>query len=94
IKTDPALEKSIQVAVQMQKQTEAKMLEVQLAEAEAKRLNAEATGKAAANLKIAASITQPLIDLKKAEAMKDCANNQHCTMIFGNGSPIVDTRAK
>lgn len=92
IKTDPALEKSIQQAVQMQKQTEAKELEVKLAEAEARRLLAEAKGKADANIKIASSITDSLIAMKKAEAMRDCANNSHCTMIIGNGTPIVDTR--
>ncbi len=94
IKTDPALEKSIQVAVQMQKQTEAKNLEVDLAKAEAKRLYAEAEGLAKANEKIASSITQQLIDLKKAEAMKECATNAKCTMIFGNATPIIDTRNK
>jgi SPFH domain / Band 7 family len=73
VKTDKTLEGSIQRAVQMQKEIEAKELENKLAQAEAKRKITEAEGIATSNTKISASVTDNLIRYKQAEAMKEAA---------------------
>jgi regulator of protease activity HflC (stomatin/prohibitin superfamily) len=90
--TDPAIEQSILAAVQVQKQIEAKNAELELAKAEARRTVAEAQGTAQRNSILNASITQTLIDYKKALAMEECASNSKCTMIIGNATPIVNTK--
>lgn len=90
--TDPAIEQSILANVQMQKQVEAKKAELELARAEAARTVAEAEGTAKRNQILNASITDSLIRYKQALAMEECASNQHCTMIVGNATPIVNTR--
>lgn len=90
--TDPAIEQSILANVQMQKQVEAKKAELELAKAEAARTVAEAEGTARRNQILNASITDNLIKYKQALAMENCASNQHCTMIVGNATPIVNTR--
>lgn len=89
--TDPAIEQSILQAVQVQKQIEAKNAELELAKAEARRTVAEAQGTAQRNNILNASITPTLIEYKKALAMEECASNNHCTMIIGNGTPIINT---
>lgn len=86
IKTDPALEKSIQKAVQMQKQTEAKMLEVKLAQAEAQRVVAEAEGQAKANQILANSLTEQYIKYKQIEMQAQFAGTGTHTILFGNSS--------
>ena len=90
IKTDPALEASIQRAVQMQKDTEAKTLELQLARAEATRKVAEATGIADANAKISASITDNLIRYKQAEAMKEAAKQGTVILMPMDTKPLIN----
>lgn len=93
IKTDPALEKSIQAAVQMQKQTEAKNLEVKLAMAEAERLRVEAEGQAKANKIIAESLSEPLIRLKQIEAMSQFAHQGTNTVVLPSGvTPFVQVK--
>lgn len=89
--TDPQIEASILANVQMQKQVEAKNSELELARAEARRTVAEAQGTAQRNNILTASITPQLIEYKKALALEECASNQHCTMIVGNATPIVNT---
>lgn len=89
--TDPAIEESILRAVQVQKQIEAKNAELELAKAEARRTVAEAQGTAQRNSILNASITPTLIEYKKALAMENCAENNNCTMIIGNATPIVNT---
>ena len=90
--TDPAIENSILANVQMQKQIEAKKAELELAKAEAARVVAEAEGTARRNNILTQSITNQLIEYKKALAMEECASNSKCTMIIGNATPIVNTR--
>ncbi len=89
--TDPAIEQSILRAVQVQKEIEAKRQEIDLAKAEAQRTVAEAQGVAQRNSILNSSITPTLIEYKKALAMENCAENNNCTMIIGNGSPIINT---
>lgn len=92
IKTDPKLEASIQAAVQMQKQTEAKNLEVELAKAEAKRIIAEAEGQAKANSILSASLTDQFIKYKQLEMMKGFAGEGTHTVILpaGGGQPLIN----
>jgi regulator of protease activity HflC (stomatin/prohibitin superfamily) len=89
--TDPQIEASILANVQMQKQVEAKNSELELAKAEARRTVAEAQGTAQRNNILTQSITPQLIEYKKALAMENCASSEHCTMIIGNATPIVNT---
>lgn len=88
IKTDPQLEASIQTAVQMQKKTEAKQLEVQLAEAEAKRVIAEARGQATANSILAASLTDQYLRYKQIEATASFAGEGTHTVLLPSGGAI------
>jgi regulator of protease activity HflC (stomatin/prohibitin superfamily) len=90
--TDPAIEQSILQAVQVSKQIEAKKAELELAKAEAARTIAEANGTAERNRILNASITDNLIRYKQALAQENCAASGKCTMIIGNGTPIVNTR--
>ena len=92
IKTDPTLEASIQQAVRVQKDIEAKNLEVNLAIAEAKRIVAEARGTAERNNLLNASITPQLIEYKKALALEECGSNNNCTMIVGNAVPLINLK--
>ncbi len=91
IKTDPKLETSIQAAVQMQKQTEAKELEVKLAQAEAKRVIAEAEGQARANGILAASLTEQYLRYKQIEATASFAQQgTHTVLLPATGAqPFV-----
>jgi regulator of protease activity HflC (stomatin/prohibitin superfamily) len=90
--TDPAIEQSILRAVQVQKEIEAKKQEIDLAKAEAQRTVAEAQGTAQRNQILNASITQTLIDYKKALAMEECAASSKCTMVIGGGVPLINTK--
>ena len=90
--TDPAIEQSILQAVQVQKQIEAKNAELELAKAEARRTVAEAEGTAKRNQILNSSITQTLIDYKKALAMEECASSSKCTMVIGGGVPLINTK--
>lgn len=94
IKTDPQLESSIQAAVQMQKQTEAKELEVQLARAEARRKIAEAEGQARANNILAASLTEQFLRYKQIEATASFAGEGTHTVLLpaGGAQPLVSIR--
>ena len=91
IKTDPKLETSIQAAVQMQKQTEAKELEVKLAQAEAKRVIAEAEGQAKANTILANSLTDQYLRYKQIEATASFAGAGTHTVLLpaGGATPLV-----
>lgn len=84
IKTDPALEQSIQAAVQMQKKVEAKLQEVELARAEAERKRVEAEGTAKANSIIANSITDKYLEYKSIEMQGQFAREGTHTVVFGN----------
>mgnify|MGYP006280836525 FL=1 len=90
--TDPAIEQSILAAVKVQKEIEAKKQEIELAKAEAQRTVAEAQGTAQRNQILTQSITSQLIEYKKALAMEQCATSSGCTMIIGNGTPIINTK--
>lgn len=92
IKTDPQLESSIQAAVQMQKQTEAKELEVQLAKAEARRVIAEAQGQAQANSILANSLTEQYLRYKQIEATASFAKDGTHTVLLPSGGamPLVN----
>lgn len=92
IQTDPALDKSIQMAVQVQKEIEAKRQQVDLAKMEANRVIAEAQGTAQRNKLLTESITPQLIEYKKALAMEECGSRVGCTMIVGldKSSPILN----
>lgn len=72
--TDRSLEASIQAAVQVQKQIEAKNNQIELARKEADRLKVEAQGQAVANGILAASLTPSYIQYKQVEAMQMFAN--------------------
>lgn len=82
IKTDPALEQSIQRSVQVQKDIEAKKQQVDLAHAEAERVKVEAQGAAAANRIISDSIDNRLIELRRIEAMATFAREGTHTVIL------------
>lgn len=92
IKTDPKLEESIQAAVQMQKKTEAKELEVKLAQAEARRIVAEAEGQAKANTTLAASLTDQFIRYRQIQAMEQFAGEGTHTVLLpvGGATPLVN----
>lgn len=92
IKTDPKLEASIQAAVQMQKQTEAKGLEVELAKAEARRVIAEAEGQARANTILANSLTDQYLRYKQIEATASFAGAGTHTVLLpsGGAQPLVN----
>lgn len=92
IKTDPKLETSIQAAVQMQKQTEAKELEVKLAQAEARRVIAEAQGQAQANSILSASLTDQFLRYKQIEATRSFAGEGTHTVLLpvGGAQPLVN----
>lgn len=93
IKTDPALEKSIQQAVQMQKQVEAKKQEVELARAEAERLKVESEGRARANQIIAQSLTDQYLRYKQIEMQQNFAKEGTHTVLFGNaGTPLINVK--
>lgn len=83
--TDPALEKSIQQAVQVQKEIESKKQQVQLAVAEAERVSVEAKGQANANRIIAESIDNRLIELRRIEAMQKFAGSGTHTVLMQAG---------
>ena len=84
--TDPTLEKSIQAAVQMQKQVEAKENELALAKAEAARKIVEAQGEATANNLIAASLTGNLVQIKAIEAQSRFATQGTHTVLMQSGT--------
>jgi regulator of protease activity HflC (stomatin/prohibitin superfamily) len=80
--TDPTLEQSIQQAVRVQKDIEAKKQQVELAIAEAERQRVEAEGTAAANRIISASINNQLIELRRVEAMAAFAHEGTHTVVL------------
>lgn len=85
--TDPALEKSIQENVQVQKQTEAKQGQIALARAEAERVAVEAAGQAKANRIIAESITPQLVELRRIEMMTGFAGQgTHTVLLPASGT--------
>lgn len=91
--TDPALEKSIQAAVQMQKQVEAKRNELELAKAEAERKEVEAQGVANANRIIAESLTDKYLQFKQIEAMEHFAGEGTHTVLMPTGvTPLVNIK--
>lgn len=91
--TDPALEESIQRAVQMQKQVEAKRNELELAKAEAERKEVEAQGTANANRIISESLTENYIQYKQIEAMERFAHGgTHTVILPSNVQPLVSIK--
>ena len=91
--TDQALEKSIQAAVQMQKQVEAKHNELELAKAEAARKVVEAQGVADSNEIVARSLTPQFIQYKQIEAMQSFAGDGTHTVVLPSGiNPLVSIK--
>jgi regulator of protease activity HflC (stomatin/prohibitin superfamily) len=80
--TDPTLEQSIQQAVRVQKDIEAKTQQVELAKAEAERVRVEALGEAAANRIISESIDDRLLRLRQIEAMRAFAHEGTHTVVM------------
>lgn len=94
VNTDSSLEESIRASVRVQKETEQKLQQVQLAKAEAARLLVEASGEAAANRLIADSITPALIELRRIEAMKSFAGAGTHTVVMPSDSKSMVTLGK
>lgn len=91
--TDQALEQSIQAAVQMQKQVEAKHNELELAKAEAARKIVEAQGIADSNDIIARSLTPSYLKYKEIEAMQSFAHEGTHTVVLPSGiNPLVSIK--
>ena len=91
--TDPALEQSIQAAVQMQKQVEAKRNELELARAEAERKEVEAQGIANANKIISESLSEKYLQYKQIEAMEHFAKDGTHTVLIPSGiSPLINVK--
>lgn len=86
VKTDPALEESIRTAVKVQKEIEAKKLQVELARAEAERLRVESEGKAKANEIISSSLTGQLIKLREIEMTGQFATAGTHTVLMQPGT--------
>ncbi len=89
VTTDPALEQSIQQAVQVQKQVEAKTGQIALAKAEAERLRVEAEGQAAANRAINNSLTPMLVEIRRIEMQEKLAKEGTHTLFIDTKSPIL-----
>lgn len=93
VKTDQALEQSIQAAVQMQKQVEAKQNELELAKAEAARKVVEAQGVADSNDIIAKSLTPNYLQYKQIEAMEKFSGDGTHTVVLPSGiNPLVSIK--
>lgn len=93
VKTDQALEQSIQAAVQMQKQVEAKQNELELAKAEAARKIVEAQGTADSNDIISKSLTPSYLRYKEIEAMQSFAHDGTHTVVLPSGiNPLVSIK--
>jgi prohibitin 1 len=92
--TDPALEQSIQAAVRVQKEVEAKTMQIQLARAEAERLQVEAEGQAAANRAVTSSLTPMLVELRRIEMQEKLAKAGTHTLFIDTKSPIMFTSPK
>lgn len=92
VTTDKSLEESIRASVRVQKQIEAKNQEIQLAQAEAKRLKEEALGEAQANEIIANSITPNLIKLREIEMQAKFAKEGTHTVLMGAATPLVNVK--
>ncbi len=91
--TDPALEESIQSAVQMQKRVEAKREELNLAKAEAERLRVEAQGLADADRIRAAALTPELLRLKELQVQNDFARQGTHTVLLGAAAqPLINVK--
>lgn len=87
LNTDKSLEASIQQSVQVQKQTEMKKGQIELAKAEAERLRVESEGQARSNQIIANSITPQLVELRRIEAMtKFAQSGTHTVLLPQSGS--------
>lgn len=91
--TDPALEQSIQAAVKMQKQVEAKRNELELARAEAERKVVEAQGVADSNRIISESLTDKYLQFKQIEAMEMFAGDgTHTVLIPIDTKPLINVK--
>lgn len=91
--TDPALENSIQQAVDMQKQVEKKQHELALAEAEAKRKIVEADGIAKSNKIIAESLTPSYLQYRALEAQEKFAGEgTHTVLLPANVTPLISVK--
>lgn len=86
VTTDPALNRAIQTAVQVEKEIEAKNKQIDLAKAEAKRLAAEAEGIANYNTKVNSSLTPLLIEAKRVEALHALAQQGTHTVVMPTDS--------
>lgn len=88
--TDPALEQSIQQAVQVQKQIEAKENEVKLARAEAERKRVEAEGTAKANAILASSLTDQFLRYEQIKMQREFAGKgTHTVLMPSNATPLI-----
>lgn len=93
VKTDPALETSIQQAVDMQKQVEKKQHELALAKAEAERKVAEAQGIAQSNKIISDSLTDKYLQYRALEAQEKFAGEgTHTVLLPTNVTPLINVK--
>lgn len=89
--TDPALEQSIQQAVRVQKQIEAKQNEIKLAQAEAERKRVEAEGQARSNRILAESVTDQFIRYEQVKALREFAGQgTHTVLLPQDARPLVN----
>lgn len=86
LNTDPAIEASIRAAAETDQAIDRAKKEVILAQEQAKRLKAVATGEAEANQIVSASLTPQLLRLKELEAQRAFAGAGTHTVIMGQSS--------
>lgn len=84
--TDPSLEESIRLAVDMQKKVEAKQHELALAKAEAERKIAEANGVAESNRVITSSLTDKLLQWEQLKVQAQFAGQGTHTVLMPQGT--------
>lgn len=87
--TDPALEESIQRAVRVQKEIEAKIQAADLAKAEAERMRVESEGVAVANRIVSDSLTDKLLEMRRIEMQEKLAQEGTHTIFMDTKNPIM-----
>ena len=95
--TDKAIEAAIRSQVAADQEVIRKQKEVQIAEAEADRLRAQARGEADANQILAASLTDRVMQLRMAELQRDTAvslasKEGNTVLLSGDATPLVNLR--
>lgn len=94
--TDPAIEKAIQDRAKTDQDIARKLKEVELAQAEADRLRAQAQGEADANQILAQSLTPTVMQLRMAELERDTAlalaSKAGNTILLNGATPLVSVK--